>query len=166
MPEEGGQVEQALVWIDALAVPAQQPAYSERVPQIVEPWRGHTGSLLQGQVGQEGVEGLADRHRIDRLARGEAEQRGIGRGRSGEARRQIALQALADVRSERHQAILRELGLTDDQDAPDTVQVAYLEPGDFANAQAKTIQQRKDRLVGQPAVRAAGSVGKLPRDIE
>ena len=147
MTEERGQLQELPRGIDAGLVPVEQRRHREAVPQVVDPGRrtafGRTNAGRAAQAREDAA------HRIG--AEGSAAHAGedccVVRRPAPTPHRDIRLELLREPRTERHQAVLAELGAPHDERPGTKVHVAELKAGDFANAKAKAVEDRERHSV-------------------
>ena len=111
------------------------------------------------------MERLRDGAGIDRPALGEAEEWGLA-GPQAHVCRLIGRKHRANLRTERHQSGLPELGLADDEHLPIEIDIIDGESRHFADAEAEAIEQRKQHAVRGAAVRRAGIVRQCRGKVE
>src|SRR5215469_6408585 len=126
----------------------------------MQPRRRDARGNWQVQLGQELMEGLADRPRTDAASFGEGEQGSIGFTLPAMALFSVTSQTVSHSGPERHDSTLAELGLTDEECVLSEIHIAQLESGPLSGAQAQTIEQGEHGLVNQCPVRRSGPVGK------
>lgn len=108
-----------------MAIPTQQTADGERVPQRVKRWRRDAVGDRQSQVGDEAVEHLARSAWRQAASAVEAEHRVLGRPA---AALDLCGEELADARPVRHEAALAELPTPHDEEPAVGVHVADEQP--------------------------------------
>jgi len=89
----------------------------------------------QLQLGQEFMERLADRPRMDAASFCKGEQRRLGLALLAITLFYVASEALGQLGSERHYSTLAELGFTDEQRVLSKVDISQLKPDCLAGTQ-------------------------------
>src|ERR1700730_688984 len=140
---------EARVWVDALAIPTEQRGYGEGATQVMEPGGNHAWWNLQLQLGQEPMERLADRPRMDAAPLCEREQRRLGLALLAVTLSYVASDAIGQLGSERHDSTLVELGFADEQRVSSKIDIFQLQAGYLADTQPQTIEQGEHSLVNQ-----------------
>src|SRR4051812_46075376 len=140
MPHECGELHEVGCRITVVAVPSEQPSDGEAVPQMVcRRWPRAVGNR-KAKFGNQRMEGLADRARIEGPPAGEREHWVVRRQSSCPLRshREEVGKTMGQLRPHRDEPRLRELRLTDGQNAAFLIDILATETRDFADAQAKT----------------------------
>jgi hypothetical protein len=97
---------------------------------------------------------------------GEGEQRGIGVAGGSIALIDVASKALCELWAHGNDSGLAELGVADEQGLAVEVDIAEIQSGDLANAEANPIEQREYGFVDEGTARPLGPIGQSTGDIE
>lgn len=143
-------MEQACGGIDAVAIPAEQGAHSERVTQIVKSRRCDTGRDRETEPRDEVMERLSDRARVNRPSPSEREHGCVWKQLAA-SYLEIAVKQSADARPEGDKPALSELGGADDEQPTVEVNVRTSETRHLTHAKPQALQEGEDRPVCGPS---------------
>ena len=77
VPQESGEMDEAVGGVDARAVPPKERGYREGMPEVVRPGRPNPPGQVYGHGDHQAVKGLTDGAGINGPVAGEGEDRGI-----------------------------------------------------------------------------------------
>src|SRR5437016_14626922 len=112
----------------------------------MEPGGNDTRWNLQLQLGQEPMERLADRPRMDAAPFCEREQRRLGLALLAVTLSYVTSDSIGQLGSERHDSTLVELGFADEQRVSNKVDISHLKTGCLADTQPQTVRSEERRV--------------------